>query len=201
MQNGEQEFNECRALMQQGDAQRESALALLQRSAELGYVPAQSMMSGLHFYDNWGMRDDAKARYWAEQAAVAEDPDALTILGVLYLEGRGVPPDAARAVQYLERAAARGSMKAFRYLGNCYSHGSGVPQDDGKAADLYRKGAEAGDITSQYLLGTCYENGRGVPQDLRLAVTWYERSAARGDAISAPAREALERLAAEGLLT
>ena len=50
-------------------------------------------------------------------------------LGVLYAEGRGVPPDDAEAVHGFHLAADQGDAEAQGGLGFAYGAGRGVPQD------------------------------------------------------------------------
>ena len=50
-------------------------------------------------------------------------------LGVMYLEGVGVPQDDAEALRWFRRAAVQGNAKAQNNLGQMYRKGQGVPQD------------------------------------------------------------------------
>ena len=50
-------------------------------------------------------------------------------LGVMYLNGRGVPQDYAEAARWYRKAAEQGFADAQFYLGAMYGDGQGVPQD------------------------------------------------------------------------
>lgn len=67
-------------------------------------------------------------------------------LGVLYVEGRGVPQDYAKARQWWEQAAAQGNAKAQSNLGGLYAKGDGVPQNNAMAWQWYVKSAAQGDV-------------------------------------------------------
>ena len=54
-------------------------------------------------------------------------------LGVMYLNGRGVPQDDAEAVKWHRLAAEQGYASAQFNLGVMYLNGRGVPQDDAEA--------------------------------------------------------------------
>jgi hypothetical protein len=54
-------------------------------------------------------------------------------LGVLYLQGAGVPQDVRQAAQWFHRAAAQAESKAQYNLGLLYATGTGVPRDEGAA--------------------------------------------------------------------
>jgi len=50
-------------------------------------------------------------------------------LGLLYLDGRGVPMDLSQAVKWISRSAEQGYDKAQLNLGAMYSSGNGVKRD------------------------------------------------------------------------
>ncbi|EPB6746456.1 tetratricopeptide repeat protein, partial [Escherichia coli] len=83
-------------------------------------------------------------------------------LGILYLNGYGVPFDYTKALAFFKQADALGEMKAARYLGIIYERGLGVTQDYKKAAEYYKKGDKNNDITAQCRLAKLYEQGNGV---------------------------------------
>src|SRR5271156_2668971 len=80
--------------------------------------------------------------------ALAENGDALAqvYLGLLYLNGEGVPANPALAVMWYRKAAAQGNAAAQHNLGWAYENGRGVPQDFAQAVAWYRKSAEKGNL-------------------------------------------------------
>ncbi len=61
------------------------------------------------------------------------DAKAHHTLGLLYVNGGGVPKNYTVARQWFERAAAQGHAGAQYDLGLLYANGEGVPQDYKKA--------------------------------------------------------------------
>jgi uncharacterized protein len=57
------------------------------------------------------------------------DAKAQYILGLMYLNGQGVPRDYATALSWLRKAAEQGYADAQNFLGQMYAGGYFVPQD------------------------------------------------------------------------
>lgn len=66
-------------------------------------------------------------------------------LGMMYLDGDGVPQDYAKAFEHLSVPAEMGDSEAQRVLGAMCEHGHGVSQDREIAAHWYEKAAKQGD--------------------------------------------------------
>jgi len=66
-----------------------------------------------------------------EWRPLAEEGDAATQynLGLLYVDGHGVPQDLAEAVKWFRRAAEQGYTEAQHNLGAMYGSGQGVRRD------------------------------------------------------------------------
>ena len=94
-------------------------------------------------------RGDAKSQY---------------ILGLIYDNGLGVPPDLARAATWYRKAAEQGHADAQNNLGLLYDSGLGVTLDHAKALNWYRKAAEQGHAGAQANLGVMYIMGRAAPK-------------------------------------
>ena len=79
-----------------------------------------------------------------QATAKAGRPDAMTLLGVLHMEGRGVPHNPKKAIALLQKAADLQNAEAMYRLGICYERGAGVPQDMVQAYTWFRKAASFG---------------------------------------------------------
>ena len=97
-------------------------------------------------------------------------------LGLVYQQGRGLPPDDHEADRLYTIIAA--SMK---HLGWMYFEGRGVHQDDREAVRLYTMAAEKGDAMAMTNLGCMYQEGLGVPKNIDGALQWFRRGADGGD--------------------
>ena len=100
------------------------------------------------------------------------DADAQYNLGLMYLNGWGVPQDDKEAVYWYKLAAEQGDAKAQYNLGVMYDVGEGVPQDDKEAVRWYTLAAEQEHAKAQYNLGVMYALGEGVIKDYVYAHMW-----------------------------
>jgi uncharacterized protein len=110
---------------------------------------------------------------------LADQGDAVAQLklGVMHLNGWGVPQDYSEALKWYGKAAEQGNAFAQFYLGIMHASGRGVPQDYAESAEWYRKAAEQGNALAQNNLGVAYHKGQGVQQDYGGAVKWYRKAA------------------------
>lgn len=118
----------------------------------------------------------------SQQTASAET------LGVRYLYGRGVQPDAARAFYYFEQSAKEDNAFAQNELAYLYAAGIGTGQDFSMAAKWYQKAAEQGLASAAYNLSILYAHGLGVQKNPQQAALWLRQAADKG---FAPAKRAL----------
>ena len=101
------------------------------------------------------------------------DADAQYNLGLMYLNGWGVPQDDKEAVYWYKLAAEQGVAEAQFNLGNMYYDGQGVSVDYKEAVRWFTLAAEQGDVDAQYNLDFIHRKGLGVPQDDKEAV-WFD---------------------------
>jgi uncharacterized protein len=91
---------------------------------------ADFAMTQLGFlYENGDGVAPDEAAAWFRKAAAHGYVGAQTVLGIKYVEGRGVPQDSAEAAKLLGKAANKGVTRAQIALGNLYASGQGVSQD------------------------------------------------------------------------
>ena len=93
----------------------EENLAQLRMYAESGDANAQYDLAWM--YDTGGdnkilAKDTRKAAEWYEKAAVQGHVKAQAGLGLLYVNGDGVPMDYVKAVDWLQKASAQGNADA-----------------------------------------------------------------------------------------
>lgn len=102
------------------------------------------------------------------------DARAQLQVGLLYMQGAGVPLDHGQAAKWFERSARLENPVAQHNLGELYENGLGVPQDYSKAVALYRKAATSKLAAAQYKVGSLYERGLGVAPSKEEALRWYD---------------------------
>jgi uncharacterized protein len=129
-----------------------------------------------------GARQFQNANYDAALAswrplAVKGNPVAQNNIGILYLDGKGVPRNVSEAVRYLSLSAAAGSSLGQNNLGGLYREGKGVPRDYTRAAQWFTASASQGNSAGMYNLGLMYELGQGMKPEPFHAYMWYALAA------------------------
>ena len=153
----------------------------------LGFVdPISDIDAALTAY---GKGDYANALRHSRPLADQGDSRAQSILGLLYLHGRGVPQDDLRAVNWFRLAASEGDAPAQFNLGVMYAEGRGVPQDYAEAVHWYRLAADRSHAQAQYNLALSYAKGEGVSPDYVSAHMWFNLAAAHFPASDVPNHE------------
>lgn len=117
-------------------------------------------------------------RAWSPIAS--KDPTVMNNIGVMYMDGHGVPRDLGLAVQWLSRSAAAGSSLGQNSLGGLYRDGRGVKQDYGRAITFFAASAAQGNPAGQINLGRMYLLGQGTRADAAHAFMWFDLAAQQG---------------------
>lgn len=125
--------------------------------------------------------DPAEAARLFERAAPL-DMTAARVLGILYMQGLGVPRDDARALALFENAAERGDLFAEKFLASVYDDGGlGIVRRPAEAVRMLRLAAMQGDATAERELAEHLVRGRGTTPAAEEAADWYARAAVQGD--------------------
>ncbi len=168
----------------EGKHPNKEVVSVLEKSAGLGYTPAQVMLGKIYQFGRRGIsRDLKKAKLWYEMAAAKGANEAMTQLDVIYQQSGDPTAKAVFAdenVEWLELGVKQGNAEAALNLGKMAEAGRGVPQNYERAAKLYQIAADAGIVQAQAALGNLYANGQGLPQDTEKAVLWLTKAAEEG---------------------
>lgn len=145
-----------------------TAVELIRRSAESGYVPAQVAIG--YFYDTgtYVPAEQGQAALWYRKASDQDDRVGEWLLGRLYLIGSGVPRDTQMAATFLKKAADQGDPFAQHLLGSIELERTNYA----KAAEWFRKSAEQGLPQAQLQLGILLRQGLGVKTDKFESYVW-----------------------------
>jgi uncharacterized protein len=96
------------------------------------------------------------------EAAELGNPEAMSLLGSMYLMGQGVKEDGGQAVTWLQRSIDGGFEGAISVLGMAYATGkAGVKIDLSKAREMLTCCAEKGDEQSARMLAMM-DSGEGM---------------------------------------
>jgi TPR repeat protein len=182
-------------LLKRDDAE---ALRLLHQAADKGYVAAEE---SLGIFSESGIGTDkpapAEALDWYKKAARQGSLNAVTNMGLMYAEGRGVTKDPAQAVTLFRQAAEGGDAAAQYNLSLMYARGNGVPQDDKESVHWLTAAADHNVIAALIDLGIFYmEPTDKTAPDVGRAIGYYEKAAELG---SARAQAILGRIFAKGV--
>ncbi len=103
--------------------------------------PAQEFLQGLNDYQ--GGRYPQALTLFRESAAQG-NALAQNYLGLMYMNGHGVPTDYAQALSWYNKAAAQGNFSGECNLGIMYERGLGVPKDKVTAYMWYTLATQSG---------------------------------------------------------
>jgi hypothetical protein len=145
----------------------QDALQLLRGSAEMGYLPAQTVVG--YFYDTGSVvaREPGIAAEWYRKGVAQDDPLAEWLMGRLYLTG-GLQRDLTQAATVLQKSANQDNAFGEYLLGEIK-----LEQQDFPAAEKWlRKAANQGLPQAQKDLGILLEKGQGVKEDKYEAYVW-----------------------------
>lgn len=118
-------------------------------------------------------------------AAKRGDANARFMLGLFYLEGRGIAPNTSRATGQFKLAAKQGQAQAQFSLGLLYYDGRGNVMQNKKMAEFwFTKAAMQGLADAQYSLGLIYANGINGNKNESEAIRWWHKAAAQKHAKS-----------------
>jgi localization factor PodJL len=114
------------------------------------------------------------------EAAANGDPIAQYMIGIRYIDGRGVDANPKTGSEWMERAARSGLAPAQYRLGTMYERGVGVTADIDTARSWYLAAAERGNIKAMHNLAVSVSGGGGSTPNYALAAKWYGEAALRG---------------------
>ena len=102
-------------------------------------------------------------------------------LGLMYLNGEGVPRDPAKAAPLLATAAKRGNPQARHELALLHVEGFSVPHDPDFAVHLLQGASDDGHVASTVYLAEHYLFGKNCPKDVGAALELLYVAAAKGE--------------------
>jgi len=118
----------------------------------------------------------------ATKRADMGDPTAMTLLAILYMEGRAVMQDSQRSAHWFSRAAQAGDPKAALSYGISLYNGFNVPKDIKRGEAFVKQAVDAGIPAAFNFYGQMMMEN--VPRDDRydVGLVWFLQGAIAGDA-------------------
>lgn len=147
----------------------------LQKSADAGFVIAQSELGEAFVSGDMVKPNLKKAVHYLNLAAEKNDSEAQYELAELYREGKGVKKNFQKAESLLKLAAQQNHEHAFVSLGIMFEIGQGVEKDYKKAVEYYEKASNLGSFQVLEYLAEIYEiGGYGLQADLQKSQYYSE---------------------------
>jgi TPR repeat protein len=157
--------------------------AMLVKSAQLGYAPAQYFEALLYINGTaTGKADYASALPLLESAAKAGHVDALFLAGNYYYDGSlGVKKDSAKAFTYFTQAAERGHVYATYMAANMANDGAGVKTDHALAYRLARNLADQGEVIGSVIAASALLQMKDAKDREDEVLYWMDTAIRDGD--------------------
>ena len=162
----------------------EIGLALLEKSAGMGYVYAMTLLGKIYHNDDYEGHDDEIAFDWFMKAATNGELEAGFMLGVFCDNGYFVEKDEITAFYQYKLVAYHGSDAAQFNVGVDYEYGIGVSQSYKLAVKWYELACKQGNAEAMNNLGMKYLRGLGVEKDENKAFQLVMESAHRDNPVA-----------------
>ena len=150
----------------------DEAETILEKAAKKGNPDAMRLLGALCLETS----DKQKGFYWLEKAAASGNAVSEDQLGICYLNGIGVEPNAEKAVNIFRNSANSGYPGAKEHIAFAYMFGIGLDNltQDCDAKFWIERLASKGNLDALNFLGNMYNTGKGVAKDQRKAVEIYK---------------------------
>jgi len=155
---------------------KENPIAMLTKSAEQNYVPAQLTLAKMYQEGQNVPKNEEMAFQWYLCAAKMADPQAYYQIGLAFIQGQlKQPKNQDLGVDYLKQAADLGYMPAQYTLASLYLDGNAVLSDREQAMDYLMQAANAGWIDAQLKLAEALIQF-SLPQYDKAAYHWLQKA-------------------------
>ncbi|EXX58389.1 Skt5p [Rhizophagus irregularis DAOM 197198w] len=163
------------------NSNKQKAIELCQKAAELENIVAQIDIANMHIYGKNIDNDYNLAFQLSEKLAKEEYASGINNLGYCYNNGIGTDLNEQKAFELYQKAADLGNSAGIKNLGQCYFKGIGTAVNKQKAFELFQKAADLENSTGISNLGWCYYKGIGTDIDKQMAFELYQKAANFGN--------------------
>lgn len=156
------------------------ALTLLQKAIDQNYNYAYYLIY-LTYRNGHKNRDTKKAISYLQKGAELGDVTCQWLMGDAYYFGRdNLTPNGKLAIFWLKKAATQDQEIAMGLLASIYDEGKYIERDINKANELYKRAAELGNPEAAYNYAYAYIVGDGVEINKETAFIWMKKAAELG---------------------
>ena len=164
------------------------ALLWFKKAAEQGDINAKFIIGTIYGETNNPLENSAFLDTFIQAGIILsvnkEDVDALCVLGICLMEGKGTLKDEEKGLKCLTVAAEKGNSNAQAYIGSYYYRGKGVKQNKAESVKWFEMSANQGNSFGQRALGLCYLKMDDMEDNTKLGIYWLRKAANQGDSIS-----------------
>jgi TPR repeat protein len=153
------------------------AYELIKSAADRNSLKGRTFLAQMYMHGWHVQKDEAKAHELLMSVGDKE-PFALTLQGVMELEGTEKHPQ--KAMELFQKASEQGDSGAMLSLGEMYLFGTGVTQDFDQAAVWFHSALRMDNRAAEFRLGQMHAKGAGVPRNLTQAYALFQRAAEQG---------------------
>lgn len=161
--------------------EKAQGVAMIQKSAELGYAPGQYMLALFRIGGAFGTQDYAGGLPLIEQAAATGHVDALFQAGNFYKDGIGTKKDSAKAFNYYLRAAEQGHLYAAYLAFYMAQDGEGTKKDFKLAYTIARNLADHGQAIGAVLSASALLQQKNAVGNEDEVLYWMDVAIRDGD--------------------
>lgn len=111
-------------------------------------------------------------------------PQALKLMGDLYMIGLGTEKDSQKGFSLYKQSAEGGYALGQSKLGDCYKYGLGTEENIIAAAEWYSKAADQGDCEAMQELAELLLDGEGIERNEERGIELLKKAADTGNARS-----------------
>ena len=147
----------------------------------LGIEAEKMLAEGKKYYNS---KDYERALPYFNEAAEANNSEAMTFVGYMYEKGLGVAINNSMALYWYRRGAEAGNSYSMNNLGWMLLNAIGVDKNPYEAEMWLRKSVKLGNALAMTNIGGMYRDGLGGEQDYDKAFQWYQKGADAGNDIA-----------------
>jgi TPR repeat protein len=165
----------------------------LNKAANEGDPKAQEFLGRWYFY-GWSflIKDQNTAFQWFLKAAQQGFAFSQVMIGLKYIEGKGVEKNELEGAEWLKKAAEQGDHEGQVQYGACLVMGIGVSTNIENGILWLRKSAEQGNLSAITLLGKklCKMTSKNLKNE---GIEWLKKAASHGNQEAKQILEEIEK--------
>ena len=164
------------ALSKPSDNEFEALREPITKAAKLGVVSA-----GMFLARELRRTEPKDSFNWYYYASAQGEPKAMTQVGLMYSNGKGVEKDFSKAFSWFQRASDSGDTMGKTCLAECYLNGKGTVRDEPRGVVLLQEAVAKGNLVAMDNLGHCYQKGIGTKANPEEAARLFRLASDGGD--------------------